>query len=117
MTPLLTFAQEVAAGAYPEELRERALAALEGADAVQGWRTIDSAPKDGRHVLIANSAPGSVHPREGYYVKPEHRYEEEPKHPGWWRLAGSSEQAIHGRTPTHWQPLPPPPVLPPGEPT
>lgn len=75
-----------------------------------GWMPIESAPKDGRSVLIANDAPGSVHPREAYYVAPERRYENEPKHAGWWRLAGSCEERVHGRTPTHWMPLPPAPT-------
>ena len=70
------------------------------------WMPIESAPKDGTHVLIANDAPGSVHPREGYYVPPHQRYDNEPENPRWWRLAGSSEELVHGRTPTHWQPMP-----------
>lgn len=77
---------------------------------LEPWQPIETAPKDGRHVLIANDTPGSIHPCEGYYVTPEHRYGKEPKHAGWWRLAGSSEASVHGRTPTHWMPLPPPPV-------
>lgn len=92
------------------------LAVLEQAvEAVPGWQDIATAPKDGTTVLIANDSPGSVHPREGYYVMPERRYENEPTHAGWWRLAGSSETAVHGRTPTHWQPMPASPLPAPKE--
>jgi hypothetical protein len=82
---------------------------------VNEWQPISTAPRDGTHVLIANDTPGSVHPREGYYVPVEQRYDNEPKHEGWWRLAGSCEERVHGRTPSHWMPLPPPPTPPQGD--
>jgi hypothetical protein len=92
------------------ELWQAALATQPQAPQGGGWQPIETAPKDGTSVLIANDAPGSVHPREGYYVKPAQRFSDEPIHLGWWRLAGSCAERIHGRTPTHWQPLPPAPT-------
>jgi hypothetical protein len=101
-------AQAALSGAVPEQ-QNSIHQVSDSVVCMAPWQPIETAPKDGTHVLISNDAPGSVHPREGYYVAVEHRYENEPQHDGWWRLAGSSEAAVHGRTPTHWMPLPPAP--------
>lgn len=55
----------------------------------QGWRSMESAPKDGTTVLLAN----------GIHVCS-----------GWYDATGAQWVASYGRTfPTHWMPLPSPP--------
>ncbi len=81
---------------YGEKCIYKALSAL-APDAAK-WRTIESAPKDGTHMLML---------QDGYISE------------AWWRLdvfekeyewGGSSWSYAPWKQPTHWQPLPPPPA-------
>ena len=54
------------------------------------WQPIDTAPKDGRNVLVFDGEP------EPYIA--------------WWHLTNAEWRASDGAvSPTHWHPLPPPP--------
>lgn len=84
-------------------LGQLALSALEGSG---GWRTINSAPKDGsRSVLVATGTAVG-----------EARYHED--HDGWWWENTHPTDATDGEVdcPTHWMPLPPAPPVQGGEP-
>jgi hypothetical protein len=61
-----------------------------------GWRQIETAPKDGTTVLVADTIDGSI--SLACCLS------------GGWYLAGDDDYAIS--TPTHWQPLPLPPETP-----
>ncbi len=68
-------------------------------EAALEWRTMETAPKDGEHVLLFDGESGvgeaAFHPDED----------------GWW-WAGTDPTDFHdGRvwSPAKWQPLPPPP--------
>lgn len=62
---------------------------------VPGWRPIESAPKDGTEVLVLIREKVI---RLGWYFRPSSRTE------GWCDESGKSIR------PTHWMPLPAPPV-------
>jgi hypothetical protein len=65
-----------------------------------GWRPIESAPKDGTDILIA-----VVGMNEMYVVF----YDDEPQHPDYvWMTADGP--GYHRDLPTHWRPLPDPPL-------
>lgn len=69
----------------------------------QGWQPIESAPKDGAHVLLANKAGVS----EGLWLSDiDHGAEWEGQigMAGWCRIDGTDWPN------THWQPLPPSPT-------
>lgn len=63
------------------------------------WKTIDSAPKDGTHILLAPSMEGDRHgSREGFWTE---------MYGGVWYM--SSVGHLNGFwRPTHWMPLPEP---------
>lgn len=65
-----------------------------------GWRTIDSAPKDGTSVLIAEESRGSS--GEAYYDGDNYRWY-------WANTASGDYPDPHEPYPTHWKPLDPPP--------
>lgn len=69
-------------------------ARLSGMAAVPAWQPIETAPKDGRLVLLAR--PTSVVPFMGGYCQSR----------GWLDSYG------HSRDPSHWQPLPNTPEVP-----
>lgn len=66
------------------------------------WQPIDTAPKDGTDVLLFNG-----HPRVGsWFDSWEYdSWHPEAKETGGWIMYGG--RVIH---PTHWQPLPEPPL-------
>jgi hypothetical protein len=71
-----------------------------------GWMTIETAPKDGRSVLIAENIGTRWCVAEGHYVR---KYRQRK---GTWygvRDYGDDEFSQPYK-PTHWQPLPKPPV-------
>lgn len=76
-------------------------AALSQPSTEQGWRTIESAPKDGTSVLLF-TAEGVI---EGYF---QHRYWEQCVCEATYDMASARISC----TPTHWMPLPPPPIEP-----
>lgn len=86
--------------------RKPMAAALTAALALQGWRTIDSAPKDGTRILIwfvhANAAYSKDPIKEGWAAAHEAHWID---HNGggwtWYGLCGVA---------TLWQPLPAPPA-------
>lgn len=66
------------------------------------WRPIDTAPKDGSHVMLGDAPEQYV--CEGYY--------EEDGDRGWYMANTHWTDAYDGRVyPTHWQPLPSPPEM------
>jgi len=90
------------------------IAAGDGRDA---WQPIDTAPKDGRTVLLGylNSA-GKWRTTRGQWMSEEYIAEcwEEPDdvEPGWFETAEEAEDMPNcwRIEPTHWQPLPAPPA-------
>ena len=79
--------------------------------AAPGWRTIDSAPRDGRHVLLAitdDDPPGYGYVAEGFY--------EEDGARGWYHANTHWTDAYDGSLrPSYWQPLPAAPSAPTGD--
>lgn len=75
-----------------------------------GWRSIETAPKDGTAILIwqPDKSRFDDKPRSG--VQDDNRYAI-----GYWRCEESSSKGSWGNRnsaevhPTHWMPLPPPP--------
>lgn len=100
-------------------------ALLDTLDAMQGWRSIDSAPKDGTPILIFDPNRtrkdympiGALKEGECSYSSDDPRllhYDDERYAIGYWRPWGGWGNRNCARvTPTHWQPLP----LPPSDPT
>lgn len=87
-----------------------ALGALAHADAAlsapaEGWRPIETAPKDGTHVLLGRFVPGCE--RDGRIERDHYRTEGEVAakagFEGWGKFNPQHWPA------THWMPLPPPP--------
>lgn len=66
-----------------------------------GWRPIETAPRDGTEILVCMWDDHTM-----MVVN----YEADPARPGhpWWTLDG---QAYAEGAPTHWMPLPAPPSL------
>lgn len=64
----------------------------------EGWRPIDSAPRDGTEVLLWVRGAERIG-----------RYEQDPTFGGWWELAGGV-RLLRDAPPTHWMPRPAPPV-------
>ncbi len=80
---------------------EQALAALRASQG-PGWQSIESAPKDGRDILLAGGGTGSGQWRRvGYWAR---RVE-----------VWSIDCVVPLSEPTHWMPLPPVPSLESGE--
>jgi len=65
-----------------------------------GWRPIETAPRDGRHILLYERENDSV--CEGRYVTDACRWFERNAHP-----TDAWDGEIY--RPTHWMPLPSPP--------
>ena len=75
-----------------------------------GWMPIESAPKDGRPLLLGLfNSHGKWRTMRGEWITQEYidEYWEEPENaePGWHESAVESE-VCWAITPTHWQPLP-----------
>ena len=64
------------------------------------WQPIETAPKDGRKMLLRFTGPFSDQMQDGVTVGRWLR--------GWWLDAIWATSTAH-RSPTHWMPLPPPP--------
>lgn len=62
-----------------------------------GWRAIETAPKDGRYVLLYDAQ------RAGEYLMAQWF------HGAWWGRRTLSGKAITWTDATHWMPLPEPP--------
>jgi len=82
-----------------------ALAAAPSHPEPKGWRTIDSAPRDGTPILITR--PTAYMVEEGWHVV---RWDEDDG--GWVCHDGKFDTPLRGPEPSHWQPLPEPPVSP-----
>lgn len=72
------------------------------------WQPIETAPKDGRGVLMIDMTAVSPEASTAYYYEGK-----------WWLLAEDDRPREDGdwayncpwyESPTHWQPLPPPPT-------
>jgi hypothetical protein len=68
-----------------------------------GWRTMESAPKDGTEVLVF----AKDKPRPGYWD--DCTYAKKPK-PYWHYTSAWGINDMRTNPPTHWQPLPTPPA-------
>jgi hypothetical protein len=94
-------AAEQLAEAAASQLRA-AVDAYERAEGKLAWRPIETAPKDGTHILL--SAPGRV--TCGEWIVPNGPdWDDEPLWGSW--DGNFSEE----NPPTHWQPLPAPPAI------
>jgi hypothetical protein len=73
----------------------------------EGWRGIESAPKDGTNILVWKPETSrQAQATEAWFCRP---YEGASDAQGWWQTGrGMIPQGIPG-TPTHWMPLPPAP--------
>jgi len=69
------------------------------------WLPIESAPKDGTRLMISSAREGAL-VCVGYWVKPEDRGRDYCQDEDWWHV----QFAIGGMKPTHWMPLPNPPI-------
>lgn len=91
-------------------------------DEGDGWRTIDSAPKDGTHVILGNSETDDkpAYAAVGWWKEAEADgpdcmgsdagfvdFEFNTYMPS--RSCGAPSHQYRGSQPTHWRPLPPPP--------
>lgn len=83
------------AAANPATVLELIAAARLAASPVGGWQPIETAPRDSTEVLVL---VGRKIIRLGWYFKPSSRTE------GW------RDENGNRINPTHWMPLPPPPV-------
>lgn len=89
--------------------RDRFIRGL-GEQTPSAWRTIDSAPKDGRPILIFDPERAE-HPNDGFCDDARYAIGYWRTHPLW---SGSWGDRNHSDVnPTHWMPLPDPPVGPP----
>lgn len=81
------------------------------ADASKGsafgkWQTIETAPKDGTHLLATD---GAIMTTVHWYEPPT--WPGIPQGRGWWDLVVCGAYAEDGEWhPSHWMPLPPPPA-------
>lgn len=74
------------------------LSTLEHADEAEGWRGMESAPKDGTPILITRETP--FESEEGWHVV---RWGDDE----WWICHdGKNDHPLRGPDPTHWRPLP-----------
>lgn len=86
-----------------EERLTDALAAYDAAPAGDGWRPIESAPKDGKWLLLYGNGSGFMACTfVGYWGR---RYADEPL--GWQEAFALRQPPAR---PSHWRPLPPPPA-------
>ena len=90
------------------ELREAAIAAIQSQPdvVVGGWQPIETAPKDGTRVLLYLAAPWSRVELARWY-QPWGNWQTDGDEPDPFR---DEYCGIGSQLPTHWQPLPPPPV-------
>jgi hypothetical protein len=83
-------------------------------NAIPRWRPIESAPKDGRFVLlhVPNDQLESGAVTVGAYYKPEERAEDGKFLKGHWDgwLGMDADVLSSWCEPTHWMPLPEPPT-------
>lgn len=93
--------------AYQRLCRE-ALAAIQSQPdvVVGGWQPIETAPKDGTRVLLYLAAPWSRLELARWY-QPWGNWQTDGDEPDQFR---DEYCGIGSQLPTHWQPLPPPPV-------
>jgi hypothetical protein len=66
----------------------------------EGWKPIETAPKDGTYILLRFAGP--LHDRESPGISVGKAIDREP---GWWLTAIWASSTAHEQ-PTHWQPLP-----------
>lgn len=101
----------------PTEGVEHDMAAQQAAQATAGWQPIETAPKNGGAILIANDAFVS----QGYWVNAVEDAPDEMGHDAGFvdcfhnyfycsRSFGNEQYMNPGNQPTHWQPLPAPPA-------
>lgn len=67
------------------------------------WQPIETAPKDGTVILLMGGAFHGL-PFAGQY----HQSELSPDEP--WICLTADKRRLYGHVPTHWMPLPTPPV-------
>lgn len=97
-------ANAAAAMAQADAIRQRprAEATERAPEQAAGWQPIESAPKDGTHVLVLDAHAPNVPPTTVHWFN------------GGWHLSvnqrGEFSEYIWG-TPSHWMPLPKPPAI------
>ena len=66
------------------------------------WQPIETAPRDGRTVLLAEPVDGKVFTTPGHWLE---------DYGGWWEHGSHPTDYVDlpVENPTHWMPLPPPP--------
>jgi len=81
------------------------IAAKAAIEAMQGWRKIETAPKDGTEILLYDRNRKNRY--IGYWEIQEHNTRPQP----YWHNCCTYRDIMYQRTypPTHWQPLPTPP--------
>jgi hypothetical protein len=71
------------------------------------WKPIETAPKDGTHILLYPTRWTGISADVGVF---DHdKYAKRPR-PYWRRRGSNSVTDDRGLAPTHWQHLPPPPI-------
>lgn len=85
-----------------EELRKELKEARAAIRAVSGWQPIETAPKDGRPIIVYMPWNGLV--RTAHY-KPNHRRPEQP-----WCVHWDNTNKTQAGSPSLWMPLPPVPL-------
>ncbi len=82
-----------------------------------GWMPIETAPKDGRVLLLGYyNARGNWRTLRGEWVSEDEiaeYWENDDAEPGWYETAVEAEDPPNAwpTNPTHWRPLPAPPTL------
>lgn len=79
------------------------------------WQPIETAPKDGRTIMVYSSQADTALVRSAYYLDgegwSESGFESQEAFAGWWAHTSSlgAEKLCDGYEPTHWMPLQTPP--------
>lgn len=80
-------------------------------ESAQQWMSIESAPKDGTDVLVMYMHIDTQIVHNAFYAAESDGWEADSV--GWWSYEHSEVSRVHltdWMTPTHWMPLPQPPI-------
>lgn len=73
-------------------------------EGTNGWQPIETAPKDGTHILVYGDYYGGSRRYVAFWEVAADIYGDQ------WSCGAPDEQGFYDYAePTHWQPLPPPP--------
>jgi hypothetical protein len=81
---------------------------IERLNSQSGWQPIETAPRDGTHILLGVDIATVWIVRNGRYDKCEHSTPYDPNDEGWWCYRHSvTQEKLEGiYEPTHWMPMP-----------